>query len=80
MSETVENEDLDSLSPSCKLVHRVLVDTDDNQLTVSGLVEETGLAPRTVQRSLDALEEAGIVCRRPSTDDARKTMIVFTGK
>jgi DNA-binding MarR family transcriptional regulator len=75
---TIENTGLDSLSPSCKLIHRVLV--DEEPLSVSELVQETGLAPRTVQRSLETLEDAGIVRRRPSVDDARETTVVFTGK
>lgn len=77
---TVENDGLGSLSPSCKLIHRVLVAAGDDQLTVSDLVEETGLTPRTVQRSLAALEEAGLVRRQPSTEDARQTVVTFTGK
>ncbi|MFW6435431.1 MAG: MarR family transcriptional regulator [Halovenus sp.] len=77
---TVERDGLDSLSPSCKLVHRVLIDVSDERLTVNEIVEETGLTRRTVQRSLAALEEIGLVDRQPSTEDARQTVVTFTGK
>jgi len=62
-------ERLNDLSPSAKFVYSVLHEGDS--LTQNEIVERTLLPIRTVRYALSKLEEADLVEKRPSTQDAR---------
>lgn len=62
-------ERLNDLSPSAKFVYNVLRDGDS--LTQDEIAERTLLPIRTVRYALSKLEEADLVEKRPSTQDAR---------
>jgi len=62
-------ERLNDLSPSAKFVYSVLREGDS--LTQDEIVERTLLPIRTVRYALSKLEEADLVEKRPSTQDAR---------
>jgi|GEM_PF-2340364 len=62
-------ERLNDLSPSAKFVHNVLREGDS--LTQDEIAERTLLPIRTVRYALSKLEEADLVEKRPSTQDAR---------
>ncbi len=62
-------ERLNDLSPSAKFVYSVLREGDS--LTQDEIAERTLLPIRTVRYALSKLEEADLVEKRPSTQDAR---------
>ena len=47
---------------------------------MSGLSEELGVTPRNVTALVDALEQEGLVRRRPHPTDRRATVIEMTGE
>lgn len=46
--------------------------------TPSSLAEREHVSPPSMNRTLNALEDAGLVRRSPDTDDARKVIIALT--
>lgn len=62
-------ERLNDLSPSAKFVYSVLRDGDS--LTQDEIAERTLLPIRTVRYALSKLEQADLVEKQPSTQDAR---------
>lgn len=62
-------ERLNDLSPSAKFVYRVLREGDS--LTQDEIAERTLLPIRTVRYALSKLEQADLVEKRSSTQDAR---------
>ena len=44
----------------------------------SGLAERERVSPPSMNRTLNALEEAGLVARAPDPDDARKVVVTLT--
>lgn len=62
-------ERLCNLSPSAKFIYKVLRDGDS--LTQDEITERTLLPIRTVRYALSKLEQADLVEKRPSTQDAR---------
>lgn len=62
-------ERLNDLSPSAKFVYSVLREGDS--LTQDEIAERTLLPIRTVRYALSKLEEADLVEKQPSTQDAR---------
>ncbi len=44
------------------------------------IAEKTGLAKNTLTVMLDRMEENGLICRKQSADDRRKTLICLTEK
>lgn len=44
------------------------------------IAEKTGLAKNTLTVMLDRMEENGLVCRKQSADDRRKTLVCLTEK
>lgn len=69
-------ESLYDLSPSAKLVYKVLA--EEGQLTQSQLASHTLLAPRTVRYALNKLKETGIVEEAVNFKDARKRLYSLT--
>ena len=57
------------LPPSAKLIAKVL--EYNGTLTQSELADKSRLSPRTVQSSLQKLEESDVIISEPSTMDAR---------
>lgn len=49
-------------------------------LTQSELVTRLGVEPPTVTKTLDRLEKAGLVLRRPDSEDARVSRVYLTPK
>lgn len=62
-------ERLNDLSPSAKFVYRVL--RDGGSLTQDEITDRTLLPKRTVRYALSKLDQADLVEKRPSTQDAR---------
>ena len=71
MSGTDE-EGLDDLPPSAKLVFKVL--EYNGSLTQKGIVEESMLSARTVRYALERLEEIGVVDEDVYFADARQNL------
>jgi predicted transcriptional regulator len=71
MTETDE-EALDDLPPSAKLVFKVL--EYDGPLTQKGIVEESMLSARTVRYALERLEGIGVVDEDVYFADARQNL------
>lgn len=44
------------------------------------LVQRTGLAKNTLTAMLERMEQSGLVCRKQSADDRRKTLVCLTDK
>jgi MarR family transcriptional regulator, organic hydroperoxide resistance regulator len=53
---------------------------DRSQRPIGELAEAAGVAPPTATRMLDGLERAGIVRRKPSTEDRRVVTVRLTAK
>lgn len=66
------HENLLELPPSCKLVFYVLRQVRE-PLNTRQLAEETLLPHRTVRYALTKLSKHGLIDKRPSLQDARKT-------
>lgn len=49
-------------------------------LTQSQLVENLGVEPPTITKTIDRLEKAGLVQRRPDIEDARVSRVYLTPK
>jgi predicted transcriptional regulator len=71
MTETDE-ESLDDLPPSAKLVFKVL--EYNGPLTQKGIVEESMLSARTVRYALERLEGIGVVDEDVYFADARQNL------
>ncbi|SEA35335.1 Winged helix-turn-helix DNA-binding [Haloplanus vescus] len=67
-----DEEGLDDLPPSAKLVFKVL--EYNGSLTQKGIVEESMLSARTVRYALERLEEIGIVDEDVYFADARQNL------
>ncbi|MBQ5449936.1 MAG: MarR family transcriptional regulator [Treponema sp.] len=52
----------------------------EDKITIKKLVEKTSLDKATLTGIIDRLERDGFVCRVPSPDDKRATLISRTGK
>lgn len=72
MTTNADAESLEDLPPSAKYVEYVL--NTQGELTHEGLIDETGLHPRTLRNALDRLDEAGLIDARPDISDARKRL------
>jgi predicted transcriptional regulator len=75
MAETDE-ETLDDLPPSAKLVFKVL--EYNGSLTQKGIVEESMLSARTVRYALERLENIGVVDEDVYFADARQNLYQLT--
>jgi len=67
-----EEEGLDDLPPSAKLVFKVL--EYNGSLTQKGIVEESMLSARTVRYALERLEDIGVVDEDVYFADARQNL------
>lgn len=67
-----DEETLDDLPPSAKLVYKVL--EYNGPLTQKGIVEESMLSARTVRYALERLENIGIVDEDVYFADARQNL------
>ena len=67
-----DEEGLDDLPPSAKLVFKVL--EYNGSLTQKGIVEESMLSARTVRYALERLEEIGVVDEDVYFADARQNL------
>jgi len=67
-----DDETLDDLPPSAKLVYKVL--EYDGPLTQKGIVEESMLSPRTVRYALERLDEIDIISEDVYFADARQNL------
>jgi predicted transcriptional regulator len=76
MAGTDEEEGLDDLPPSAKLVFKVL--EYNGPLTQKGIVEESMLSARTVRYALERLEGIGIVDEDVYFADARQNLYQLT--
>ena len=72
-----EEETLDDLPPSAKLVFKVL--EYNGPLTQKGIVEESMLSARTVRYALERLENIGIVDEDVYFADARQNLYQLDG-
>jgi predicted transcriptional regulator len=72
MAGTDEEENLDDLPPSAKLVFKVL--EYNGPLTQKGIVEESMLSARTVRYALERLETIGAVDEDVYFADARQNL------
>ena len=75
MTQTDE-EGLDDLPPSAKLVFKVL--EYNGTLTQKGIVEESMLSARTVRYALERLEAIGVVDEDVYFADARQNIYELT--
>ncbi|MFB6157363.1 MAG: ArsR family transcriptional regulator [Haloferacaceae archaeon] len=75
MADTDE-ETLDDLPPSAKLVFKVL--EYDGPLTQKGIVQESMLSARTVRYALERLEDIGVVDEDVYFADARQNLYQLT--
>ena len=73
-----DEEDLDDLPPSAKLVFKVL--EYNGTLTQKGIVEESMLSARTVRYALERLEAIGVVDEDVYFADARQNIYELTPK
>jgi DNA-binding MarR family transcriptional regulator len=69
-------EGLDDLPPSAKLVFKVL--EYNGPLTQKGIVEESMLSARTVRYALERLEDIGVVDEDVYFADARQNLYQLT--
>jgi predicted transcriptional regulator len=67
-----DEEGLDDLPPSAKLVFKVL--EYNGSLTQKGIVEESMLSARTVRYALERLEDIGVVDEDVYFADARQNL------
>ncbi|MFB6108028.1 MAG: MarR family transcriptional regulator [Haloplanus sp.] len=67
-----DDERLDDLPPSAKLVFKVL--EYNGSLTQKGIVEESMLSARTVRYALERLEDLGVVDEDVYFADARQNL------
>ncbi|UIP01223.1 ArsR family transcriptional regulator [Halobaculum sp. CBA1158] len=72
-----DEDSLDDLPPSAKLVFKVL--EYNGALTQKGIVEESMLSARTVRYALERLENIGIVDEDVYFADARQNLYQLTG-
>ncbi len=73
-----EQESLDDLPPSAKLVFKVL--EYNGPLTQKGIVQESMLSARTVRYALERLEGIGVVDEDVYFADARQNLYQLTEK
>ena len=73
-----DQESLDDLPPSAKLVFKVL--EYNGTLTQKGIVEESMLSARTVRYALERLEDIGLVDEDVYFADARQNIYELTPK
>jgi len=73
-----DQESLDDLPPSAKLVFKVL--EYNGTLTQKGIVEESMLSARTVRYALERLESIGVVDEDVYFADARQNIYELTPK
>ncbi|GAB3036266.1 MarR family transcriptional regulator [Natronobiforma cellulositropha] len=66
------NPDVSDLSPSAKLVYKVL--EYEGNLTQEEIASESRLCPRTVRYALGKLEDQGLVTSRVHLRDARQSV------
>ncbi len=71
-----DEETLDDLPPSAKLVFKVL--EYNGSLTQKGIVEESMLSARTVRYALERLEKIGVVDEDVYFADARQNLYQLT--
>ena len=71
-----DEETLDDLPPSAKLVFKVL--EYNGSLTQKGIVEESMLSARTVRYALERLENIGVVDEDVYFADARQNLYQLT--
>jgi len=76
MAATDEEESLDDLPPSAKLVFKVL--EYNGPLTQKGIAEETMLSARTVRYALERLEGISLVTEDVYFADARQNLYQLT--
>ncbi len=71
-SETETETGIDDLSPSAKLVYKVL--EYEGPMTQEEIARESRLCARTVRYALGKLDEHGVVTSRASLEDARQSI------
>jgi predicted transcriptional regulator len=76
MADSDDDESLDDLPPSAKLVFKVL--EYDGPLTQKGIVQESMLSARTVRYALERLEGIGVVDEDVYFADARQNLYELT--
>lgn len=76
MAATEQEESLDDLPPSAKLVFKVL--EYNGPLTQKGIAEETMLSARTVRYALERLEGISLVTEDVYFADARQNLYQLT--
>jgi predicted transcriptional regulator len=76
MMAGTDQESLDDLPPSAKLVFKVL--EYNGTLTQKGIVEESMLSARTVRYALERLETIGVVDEDVYFADARQNIYELT--
>jgi DNA-binding MarR family transcriptional regulator len=55
-----------------------LSESPDRQLCMSDLADRTSLSPSRISRAIDDMAKAGLVERRPGSDDGRNTFATLT--
>lgn len=75
MTESDE-EDIEDLPPSAKLVYKVL--EYNGPLTQKGIVQESMLSARTVRYALERLDEIGVIEEDVYFADARQNLYEIT--
>ena len=78
MSTTgIDDERLEDLTPSTKLVY-VVLDHHDNPMTQSEIADATMLSPRSVGRALRQLQDVGVITSETNWSDLRETLYVIS--
>lgn len=68
-----ERDDVDSLPPSCKYVLKVL-ECHGNRMTRQELLEETNLAPSTLDDALRTLESRQCILKMRKSNDPNQVV------
>ena len=60
------------------ILNYILVESENHPVYQKEIEEEFGLRPSTATETLKNLEQAGLICRMPESEDGRYKKIVFT--
>ena len=60
------------------ILNYILVESENHPVYQKEIEEEFGLRPSTATETLKNLEQAGLICRVPESEDGRYKKIVFT--
>ena len=80
LSTTICNERLVSELPYnetliCGILHRNAVENPDNQITATELCEKTNIQKSQMNRTLNSMEEKGLIIRKRSAKDKRQVFV-----